>query len=331
MNRIARLFCAVTLLAVCPLVASAAVLQIGNPQQQKEKPETKVRVIALKHAELSVVMKYLEHFLTAKDKRPRWFSDPRTNSIIVNGTEEEVEHLEKLVKTFDVPTPSKSDSPASFELQIYSVEQFDSNIYNIVRTAVARKCIISYDRPNKKIMVYGSPDSHALLKNFLRSYEKATAENKTKETATNIRLYWLVSSDKDGGELPDELSDVVRELEKLKIGNLRVATLMNIVATDQFKISGSSQIDEEITLEFEGYLDTDSSQERRTAEIKIRAQRVVEKTEKNVGGAISTSRTESLGHLSTTVNAPLGHFIVLGTTSIQKRSSVFVLQFLPAK
>gem|GEM_PF-3682267 len=322
MHQISRLFCAAILMTVLPLTTSATVLQLGTPQQKKK---TLYNVIALKHTDADFAVDIISKFEANFENPVRFAVDQRTNSIIISGAQEDLKVVAELIEKIDVPVSDADKEDPSRVLKILSVESgvLDHTFAHILDTAFGDRAEIAIDEERNKIVATSNEKTLKELESFLATYSRIASENREKHTATNIRLYWLVSDEK-GGELPEELNDVVQELEKLKIGDLRVATLINIAVHDHFEISGSSRTDEEITLEFEGNMNSDSSSERKMAEIQIRA----EKHSRTESGKIHTT---PLGHLSTSVNAPLGHFVVLGTSTIQKRNSVFVLQFLPTE
>lgn len=292
-------------------------------QPEKTEP-TEVKVFALKNIRAADA----EHsVITFAGPSVRIASDTVTNSLIISGQKEDVVAIQALLQKLDESSAGENRfQVAAFELEHVNPQKA-VGILNELRTSAS----IAVDESKGRLLVSGEPTAVKNLQSVLEMVD--TPDQRTLKQPVQLRLVWLME-DKQQESEPEkfdaDLAKVVR-LTETRLGLSRLKKVMQLLVnvepdsardSSEFSVSGETELDVPLTLDFRGQL-TGSSQDRPTIGLQIAV---------GQSGFMSNGVTidKTVASIDTKVTAPVGHSVVLGVTSINSTSSVFVLQILPA-
>lgn len=244
--------------------------------------------------------------------------DERTNSLIINATPEEQEHVEELIEELDVESPEE-EIFAERLVQLYDVADlatFVSLDRLVPLIAIERHERIAFEG-NRMMIVSGDEATMDRVENLLSMFrEQQQANRPDAASQRRLRVIWLVSGldAETSKEAPNDLSEVVAELAAFGIDNLRLAaqSIIEIRADEPFEMSSIAQITEQLSIMFEisGHADQTATGDSQL-QLRIAAQ--------STNGALRSS-------VESSIVAPTGHSIVLAVTPMGDMQSVFVIQ-----
>ncbi|MBW3600037.1 MAG: hypothetical protein KY475_22540 [Planctomycetes bacterium] len=258
-------------------------------------------------------------------------ADPRTNSLIVRGTDEVLKQVADIIKVLDQP-----DRADDAEIKVFALKNIaaDAPLQKLLSELVADPDVkIAVEPVTNTVLAHGRPGALATIEALLLRLDEAPeqappAEHRTAEDV-QVRVVWLTTG--DGGEPPPrDLNNVVEELEKMGIIGLRTVAQMFVKTAEgggAFSATGSAALAVEQTAEVQvsGQLTRKQAgfwggaggrgappEEPLLLQIDIQAR--------------EQENNERLADINTTITAPEGHSVVLGVTPVGAMTSVFVVQ-----
>jgi len=315
------------------LVVSApdsAFKQIEQLLEQLDQPEQgkpKTQIFNLTYANADDLADMLED--TLPDSRIRIRAWQQANCIVVTADPAGLELVKSLISELDcsaVDVTKEKESIGIFPLD----KTPDDELEDALDLAMGDNGKCAIDTTRNHVIVRGNATAMENAKQVISAFE--WNEDTAPPPATvqqRVRLVWLTSEAKRLGLAlpPADLKDVVDELAKLSITDLGLVS-QNMVNTagQEFTIESSPNLTSSLKLLMHGkFLGAPDSSETRQLSLSLEA--IDPKLIPQPRG----SRSNTLCKFESTISAPIGHSIVLGITSIESMTSVFVLQLLPAK
>lgn len=182
---------------------------------------------------------------------------------------------------------------------------------------------LAVDGRTNSLIVSATAEQQRQIEALLMELDKRsenTAEAQAGLPPVTVRVIWL-GSKVQGGPVPPGLEPVVEELGALGISDLSLMGQMMINvgdASQAFSIECRPQVgDASYRLQFQGEL---ASTKEGMPMMGVRI---------NGGQVANEEVIGEIANISSTVEAPLNQFIVLGSTSADGWDSVFVMQLTP--
>jgi hypothetical protein len=172
---------------------------------------------------------------------------------------------------------------------------------------------VAYDSSTNQIIAHGAKDLIGMLDEVVEALDRKPDEDGA-AAEVSMRLVWLVSANSGAGRaIPQDLDDVVAELQRIGIGDLRLASqsLIRVSSEQSFQANFVANLATPWQIMLEGAMFTGDRASRR-----LSIDLVGQPTD---GSGIRT-------RLETTITTVSGHFVVLGATPIEAMDSVFVVQ-----
>lgn len=293
-----------------PAAADAAKLHVVGPLKNCRAEDVKTVLLQVYGGDLAVV------------------ADARTNSVIVKVPPRQYAEIEQVVKHLDtLPAPANIVRTLRPEAPYLDDPRALAEILAIVFEKEGGK--FAFDDRGGQLIITGSPEmvekAVALVKQMVESAKTRRPTNQTTDPNPTrefqLRIVWLASAAKEADvkKVPDDLKAVVAELDKIGVRQvgLIAQTIVNISPNTEFSTEGTAKFGEiECTLKCQGRYTIGSLLENRELGISI--------------NALHPSNNP-LCNLRTQIDAPPGHFVVLGATPTGETTSVFVVQLLPRK
>jgi hypothetical protein len=256
---------------------------------------------------------------------PRFAVENRTNSLLVVADDETCSIVEALLIALDSNDTKLAKQPTwrGFILRHATPEhvraaisdlQIDSTVYADSRT--------------NKIFVAGQAEDFEKIRKLIDEVDVPSTLRGIQRADVAIRLVWLVEkglAPDDAAHVPEDLSVMIDALrKKVGLGELRTAAQSVVrgslsdlaeLNTDELKSSGTAQLRRPATLEFSGHIMRDASR-KHTLKLRVSA-----REDREPHKAICEISTTCSGVI-------LEKPIILGMTSVDSQSSVFVIQLL---
>lgn len=266
-------------------------------------------------------------------------ADPRTNSLIATGPKNRLTVLEAIVMRMDQQKRDKKPTIRSIPVRFAAA----SDVVN----ALARlntNASIAADPTRNLVLINSDAATYQSLEETIFSIDKAAALDAQPQ---QVRIVWLVSGlDKKNAPPPADLKDVIDELGKIGVKDLKLAaqsvvTTVTSAGGTQFMTQGRTTLKTPTQLDVTGQISR-GKENNFTMEVSIQA-REIGKAAAGAGGVgvaqppgggrrrFRSSGSTNLCSINTSVTAPPGHAVVLGVTPIDSMNSVFVIQVLPKK
>jgi hypothetical protein len=321
-----------------------------------QEPPDALKVFPLKFTSAEEVGNVLTSVIGGE--RLRFGIDSRTNSIVVYAPQDVLVRVEELVTALDRASPDGQSRPDDAgEYRMFPLKNVSANpdLTALLQNVLRRVQVSFAVDPNRNMVIArGTPEELLALEAILVKLDEAQ-DAAEEASSRQVRLVWLVSSGlaEDLQMPPDDLQNVVRELEKHGIGELRVAAQLfvnvhsaaaNLARSpgsrqqpleqrSVFQATGTAMLNEPCELSVSGMF-IEERAGRTSLEIMVKAVAAMEAPQSDRGGfggqrGFGSLPGRSIGNLQTMVSAPVGHAVVLGSTPIGKHSSVFVIQILP--
>jgi len=328
----------------CCLLASLAVSQEVEPSRRKALPvpaagpkdarqdrEVRVQVYRLQHADAASVGQMLSEVFA--DKASQLEVNKDANLIIVRGSPDTHEQMVRLIQQLDVPAERGADR----ELKIFRLKYADPQETAAVVSRIFGKddARIAVDARTSSILVDALPDTLRRIEAILSTLDTAADKDAKKDapaTTLRVRVVWLASElpPDEGAKPADDLKEVVGELSKVGVDGLHQLgqAIVNTTPDGKFQVRCSPLLaGRPSELEISGILKL-----RQDTPI-LNVQLSASQTEPAAAGAPGRGgpTTKRLVELGTTIAAPLGHYVVLGVTPVEKMTSVFILQVTAGK
>lgn len=278
---------------------------------------------------------------------------PRVNALIVIGPKQALAAVREMVELLDKQTVERE------EVQLFPLANIepDEDLLGVLMTVVDGRTRVSLDPQRHAVIAAGSPSSlnviEALLLRLDQPSEVEPGASGADNNTLQVRLVWLVADGEKEttAQAPSDLKNVVREMEKIGMTDLRMVAQVVVNATlDQtFVVEGSAKLEEPCHLSVSGTIGAahriglaggaqtlrvtgggsgHSAMTTRQGPARARALGKHPAVELQISAAGDGGETR-LCELETTIRAPLGQSVVLGVTPINSRPSIFVLQVTP--
>ncbi len=306
---------------VACLVAAVAMMAAAPANQQVE--EETLSVIPLRYAAAREVAAVIDETILA-----RITIDERTNALIVAGSKETLASVRQIVAQLDVALEDPKGSDEEL-VRVYQLAHalanpqlastldslFDTtrSIRRGARMLSVKPVRIAYDGHTNQIIARGTTSAIAALSELIDAIDRAPAKARG-PAELRVRLVWLVGglAGEHARKVPPDMGQVVKELGKIGISDLRLAaqTIVRVTGNDVFKTRFVVSVDQLWRMSFSGRA-VSGPGGTRTIRVEIDGE-----DEANIGDI----------RLETTITTVSGHFVVLGVTPIQNLESVFVIQ-----
>jgi len=244
----------------------------------------------------------------------RFAVDKRSNSLIVKGSKTTLDNVSQVLKTIDVKAEKKS------WISFYSLKHASAvDIQGLIAQSVPSSIVQAESRTNSVLVEVSSQVDESKASDLIKLLDLPTS---VEPKDVSIRIVWLVdkSLTKDGAEaVPADLERPIEALrKKLSLGELRLASQAMVRCSpkrnSQFTAAGSAALNRRYTIDFQGEV----------------TQKGDNAYQLNVSGSTSDPETGNVAcRLQTScANAALGKPIIIGTTSVESKPSVFVVQII---
>jgi hypothetical protein len=299
---------------------------------------TKFSVFPLKYANAQEVEVVLRNLFTDRNRggfpgstTESVIADPRTNSLIVRAPEEIVQQFEQVIKTLDQPQPARP-------LKIFTLLHVSAEATREALMQVGGADLkLAFDGAGNRVIAQGDPETLEMVEALLLRLDEPPAqpaqEVQSPEAAEDVqvRIVWLVAGLKDAAaaDPPRDLQNVVEELEKMGVTNLKTAAQVFVksVPSMPFNVSGSAMLDEPCELEVGGSLTKRrSSPAKDSASSPQHVKPAPAQTLLEINVRARGAMDQRLADLQTTITAPEGHSVVLGVSPVGSLTSIFVVQ-----
>ncbi|MEX0714687.1 MAG: secretin N-terminal domain-containing protein [Pirellulales bacterium] len=292
----------------------------GQEQPAKERSETILEVIRLNHTPADNVLQTLKIVLKDSGEDMRIASDPTSNSILISARADRVQSAKEIISRMDVPQPDQ-------EVKIFSLQHIEAKEAIQMLARMVNQAYAVPDPNANRLLVRGKASDLATVEALLQAIDIAPSPV---ADDVRLRLVWLVADlpHEEAPAAPPDLDEVVRELEKHGIENLKVATQTIIKLSrkprSDFSAQGTTRLVEPCQLQVNGRV-AGSEGEALTLSISIDARNRAD------GGRGGGQSADWLCHLSSELTLTPGHSVVLGVTPTNSMTSVFVVQLLEAQ
>jgi hypothetical protein len=154
------------ILALLICLATWAALASARADDMTERPARRaVRLIALEHRDAAAVRDALRALPV------RITADPESNRLLVLGSGEDLEQLERLVRELDVPIARKPDQPA-LELKVYRLRhRSPDELAACLTPMLSERGKLAADAGSRSLVVKDEPSAHAELATIIRELD----------------------------------------------------------------------------------------------------------------------------------------------------------------
>jgi Bacterial type II/III secretion system short domain len=296
-----------------------------KPQQPAEGEAAKTTddftVLPLKKMSALEAAKVVQDLLgTGSSKRMRVIADNRTNSLLVSGSVRDAALVNRLIELLDV------DRRKQQEQRIVAVVELQNAVPDKGLEEALQLLMDTYgnggfalDPRRHAVVVQGDEQAIKAARELIARLDQPQEKPRSQEM--QIRVVWLASGleRKDMQPPPRDLQEVVAELAKIGVDDLRLVSqsLVNATEGNGFTMNGLAMLDKPCSLSINGSVLSRAS-EAPVTDITIIARQ-------------QDSAKTVLCQLDTRIAAPLGHSVVLGVTPTEKSTSVFIVQLLAKK
>jgi hypothetical protein len=251
-------------------------------------------------------------------------TDDRTNTLIVVADPEDTAQVKRLVTAVDVLRAESSKNERRQEVIPLKYIRADPFLDQELRVAIGGlPGGLSVDVTRNVVIVSGDEKTIQAVETLLARLDRPQHQQAISDM--QVRIVWLASglTRKETPGPPEDLKDVVAELNKLGIDNPRLVTQAIVTAQlgKQFRVEGLAGLDQPYRLSINGT--TTGTAEAPRLQISVNATQATAPT----GPPI----LNQIGRVETEITAPLGHSVVLGMTPTATSTSVFIVQILPKK
>lgn len=209
----------------------------ARPGRKAQAAPTEMRIFALKHASAEEITGVVSRLL-----RARIVADGRTNSLIVNGTSEDLQKAHELIAALDVPADvPEPDASEVVLIQLHhrSAEEVASRISMVVFPFMARSVRIAADSARETVIVNGPPA-------FIRTAQLIAAKLDTAAESVQLEFTFFRADLNATGvskNIPKDLADVAKELSRF--GSIELIGRLATVASEgeKFSIRGAISTD----------------------------------------------------------------------------------------
>lgn len=295
----------------------------GVSQALRERGVEDLRILILKHTSARDIRRtVVEVGLTLQAISV----DERTNSLILAGTIEQLEAAEKLIAQLDQPI--EAGHPArSVRVIRLSPGRLTPGTMAAIDSIIRQPGVkIAMDPSTDTIVVEASEDIITNLAELTARLDQPQARPQPAAapapSSYRVRVIWLIGGLKADERRPlaPDLKEVEAELAKLGLTDLSMQSqvLVRGSTENHFMARANPSVQSApIDLTLNGTFLPQSTDRMARLQLEVMARQT---------SAVAEGATLVTAMVGSTVEAPLGHFVVLGLTPIGAMSSVFVVQ-----
>jgi hypothetical protein len=299
----------------------------GDQKDAKKNQELHVQIYRLKYADAGRLAEVVSEVY--RDKPIRLGVDPHGDSIIVAAPAELQAQLGALIEQLDQTQEHGADR--KYQYRVFGLVNAEArDVAKVITTVLGPGEKIAVDERTNSILAQGTQGTLLIIDAILTKLDEAADKDLKKYSAATtfqVRVVWVASElPPDQGAKPaDDLKEVLGELAKIGVKELRQVgqAIVNTTPDGQFQVRCSPLLaGRPSDLEISGTLKM--RQETPILNVQLSASQ----TEPAALGPPGRGRptTKRLVDLGTAITAPLGHYVVLGVTPVEKMTSVFVIQ-----
>ena len=288
------------------------------------------QVIRLKYITAAACAKAVSELLECYEETAdaRIVADPTTNSLVVAGQPKQLAIISQLLTKLDVDAPG-AEKPAAkmavFPLQHVKADHILEEALRLILRPP--QGAFALDPRTNQVVVSADPRTlEEVQKLLLRLDDQLRGQARLPIPEVQVRVVWLASGlAKDAPKPPADLQDVVEELGKIDVKDLRLVSqsVVKTMIDMPFTLAGSGTLDSPCELSIEGTVFV-RERDQPTLQIKIDATR-----QRGRDASMKLPPTVPVCRLATTIIAPPGHSVVLGVTPSDNLTSVFIVQLVP--
>lgn len=281
---------------------------------------TEMQVIALQHASANHLSQVLASSF-GKDTRIRIVAEPQSNSIVVQAARAEMDLVRELVKQFD-KRPAAVPEVMRNRLSILPLRTI---VPDQAFEAALKLALDGYpyaiDRARKAVIINTDEDTRLRVESMVTRLESESTPRPPKDV--QVRVVWILDDVPDMNRKssmppPSDMSEVLPALAKMGMTKPGLAGQLLVTATTdrEFRVHGNTNvwnIKEDVRFSATGSF----------AEKKSGSELII-----SIRGQFEGGKSE-LFALNSSINIPLGQFVVLGMTPFQHATSAFVVQVVP--
>lgn len=311
-----------------PTSESASTLAIVQDDSSQES----VAVVTLEHASCDDMARVLREMVPEAQVS----FDPRTNAIIVKATDRYHRMVRSYIEQLDRPLDERPEQRRVEVIRFANTSLTPGIQRALIEMFGGRDVKISLDPDRNTVVIEAPGETLERVKALVQELDRRPEQSSKTQTAAlgsyRVRIVWLVTGaadDAGGTAVPADLQPVVDELNKLGVKNLKIAAQMltRVRMNQQFSVHATPTLNQRVQLESAGTLLAHGNDR---PELRIEVEARSESPAMNPQGP-AVQRPETLAALRTTIDAPVGHFVVLGVTPIGAMTSVFVVQLQPGE
>lgn len=277
-----------------------------------------LRAVPLGQTDGPRLVQELQNLMPAElRQRVRLVDDPSTNTLFISGDAQDIALIAGFAEQMD---RQRSNAPAKQEaLRVLSLnglestDAFERGLRTILPTHVA------LDRERGVLIVPGDEHVVHAVQAYLDEYRKVL-QDRQPPPRVRLRLVWLASNapPEVTTALPEDLKDVTKELAGIGVTDLHLLCqfAVTIATGSHFEIKGATPVGG-ATLTAGGAL----------------SQAIGDLSALELSLAVRSTRSQAnstMCELSSRTTIRRGQYLVLGVTPMNKATSVFVVQLLPA-
>ncbi|MEX0938506.1 MAG: secretin N-terminal domain-containing protein [Pirellulales bacterium] len=299
--------------------------------------EKQVKVFQLQNASANALAQSIA-VLFDDGRRIRFSVDSRANAVIVMGAEEDLAVVEALISRLDAAAhkdASELRQPQIFGLKNSPAEKVANTIREVFKAEKnesVRSIEVTVLPPQNALVVRARSDVLKEVQQLIERLDQPSSgrADGAASPTLQVRIIWLASgeSSDESGKLPPNMESVAQELEKLGISNLHTVgqAVVKSLPEQQFALTVRSSLQEKpVELRVQGSIEMESEEPM----VQLQLQGNINEPSRQQGGYGSAQ--QSLVNVNSTIQAPMGHFVVLGVTPTDlapdaKLTSIFVLQ-----
>ncbi len=281
-----------------------------------EPVDQEIRVVLLKFAQAPLVANTITSVYANQADQISVVSDERCNTLILRTPKKFNAEIMELIETLD------REETARWQVKTFQLKNtaVAPAVLDTLTSVIDPATRISFDKTRNIIIASGPPNSLQVIEAVLLRLDSEKPLSPAPAQDVQVRVVWLVSGDEagQGGDPPKDLDNVVTELKRFGIDNLRLAAqvLVSAVEGEKFQASGLTE-----------FFATGPSQLEIAGLLAAPSQR---------GGALQLQLSVRANQvngspqceLETSIKAPLGQSVVLGATPVHSQQSAFVVQLV---
>lgn len=287
----------------------------ANPEAMPAgKEEQSVRIYGLKHANGQL----LSELLPAVFPAAHVVLDSTNNRLVVMASASEHGRLEKLISEFDVSAPEE-------QIKVFSLVNVEASTMLEAVSSIgdSAKVKLAVDPRSNSLLAAGPASELAAIEAILLKLDEKSQV--LPEKSFRVRIVWFAEGPPDGETTTadGDLAVVLQELSKIGIAGLRPIgqTTVSTAVGGKFHVNCPAILSADAAeLRIQGELTLRQVVPRLAIDISARRGVVTGDADD------AAARRVELVQLSTEIVAPLGHFVVLGTTPVHEKTMAFAVQ-----